>query len=200
MPVSGEQLHELGREGARRAKEWLEATTRVNAHWVNPQAYAVPKLSFPWADATARKFSFDLGGVLLGGELRSQMFLAESKFYKNAADQGSLYLEYLAKCYRALVVSPERCDNFMWITWAPFSIGDWSTLCAALHVEKAITRHAEKVFGNQERDPALESKSCEEVARRLWLIVLSERQESLVVSREHRAIIQAHEVSKEDTL
>lgn len=83
MHVSGEQLHERGREGASRAKEWLEATTRVNAHWVNPHEYAVPKLSFPWADATAKKFSFDLGGVLLGGDLHSQMFLAESKLYHN---------------------------------------------------------------------------------------------------------------------
>ncbi|MCA1606397.1 MAG: hypothetical protein LC775_13230 [Acidobacteria bacterium] len=198
--MSGEQLHELGREGARRAKEWLEATTRVNAHWVNPDRYAIPKLSFYWADSAARKFSFDLGGVLLGGDLHSQMFLAESKLYKADSDQGTLYVEYLAKCYRALAMSPERCDNFMWITWSPFSIKRWATLCTAPYVKEAITQHAERVFGDQKRDPEIEGKMCEDVARRLWLIVLSERQESLVISREHRAIIQAHEVRREGTL
>lgn len=200
VPVSGEQLHDLGREGARRAKEWLEATTRVNAQWVNPDRYAVPKLSFTWADIKQSTFSFDLGGILLGGDLHSQEFLAESKYYKKPGDQGTLYVDYLAKCYRALAVRPDRCDNFMWITWAPFNITKWHDLCSADQVRDAINEHAGKVFGEQERDEESERKACEVVSRRLWLIVLSERQESLVISREHRAVIQAHDVRMGDTL
>jgi hypothetical protein len=81
---------------------------------------------------------------------------------------------------------------------SPSEIG---VFCAQLHVSRRLSRTTlGKSFGDQKRDPALESKTCEEVARRLWLIVLSERQESLVVSREHRAIIQAHEVGKENML
>lgn len=29
-PIHGEALHELGRDGARRAKQWLESTSRVD--------------------------------------------------------------------------------------------------------------------------------------------------------------------------
>jgi hypothetical protein len=78
--MTGEETQEKGRKGAHRAKEWLEATTRVSVHWVNPEPYAVAQLSFTWANESP-DFSFDLGGVLMGDELAGQEFLAEVKFY-----------------------------------------------------------------------------------------------------------------------
>jgi hypothetical protein len=63
--------------------------------WVNPDPVAVPKLTFQWTDGGT--FSFDLGGVLEGGELAGHEFLAEAKMYANAGDQNALYDEYLAK-------------------------------------------------------------------------------------------------------
>ena len=50
--MSGEATHAKGADGARRAKAWLEATTRVNVHWVNPDPVAVEKLTFSWADGS----------------------------------------------------------------------------------------------------------------------------------------------------
>jgi hypothetical protein len=64
-----------GAEGARRAKLWLESTTRVNVQCVNPHRVAVPRLTFKWHGGST--FSFDLGGVLLGEDLHGQEFLAE---------------------------------------------------------------------------------------------------------------------------
>src|SRR6476620_2063232 len=96
--MTGEEIHELGRTGARKAKKWLEATTRANVHWVNPSWAA--KLEFDWADGN--KFSFDLGGVLLGDSLEGKTFLAESKYYTKPGDQPSEYRAYLARCYRTL--------------------------------------------------------------------------------------------------
>jgi hypothetical protein len=46
--IEGESAQAKGADGARRAKRWLESTTRVNAQWVNPNAAAVPKLQFKW--------------------------------------------------------------------------------------------------------------------------------------------------------
>ena len=187
--VSGEATHAKGADGARRAKSWLGATTRVNAHWVNPQPVAVRKLTFYWVDRTS--FSFDLGGVLIGGEYEAQEFLAVCKKYSKPQDQGTAYVDYLAKCYRASVTNPDRCDNFMWITWAPFSVGKWDRLCSADEVEEAVKLHRARAVGDgAEVDPKL----CRTVAERLWLIVLSDRQESLVITPAHRALITAERV------
>src|SRR4051794_36719201 len=82
---------------------------------INPDA--VDKLTFPWSDG--RTFSFDLGGVLRGADIHGQEFLAEIKNYSAASDQGNLYTEYLAKCYRAFQEMPARCDHFMWLTRHP---------------------------------------------------------------------------------
>jgi hypothetical protein len=56
----------------------------------------------------------DLGGVMIGGEYDRQEFLAECKKYAKPQDQGVAYLEYLARCYRAFMTKPDRCNNFMW--------------------------------------------------------------------------------------
>src|SRR5437899_735256 len=93
----GEATHAVGRDGAIRAKQWLDATTRVDVTWINPDA--VEKLTFTWADGST--FSFDLGGTLRGGDWHGEEFFAEVKKYSAAQDQGQLYSEYLAKCYRA---------------------------------------------------------------------------------------------------
>jgi hypothetical protein len=187
--VSGEATHAKGADGARRAKAWLEATTRVNAHWVNPQPVAVRKLTFQWTDGAS--FSFDLGGVLMGGDYEAQEFLAECKKYYKAQDQGVAYVEYLAKCYRASVTNPDRCDNFMWITWAPFSIGKWDRLCSAEEVAAAVQLHRARAIQD---GTEVDFELCRTVSERLWLIVLSDRQESLVITPEHRALITADRV------
>lgn len=195
--VSGEQLHAQGADGARRAKLWLEATTRANVWWVNPEPVAVPKLSFSWIDGAS--FSFDLGGTLSGGTIDGQEFLAESKQYANANDQNALYDEYLAKCYVALKARPDRCDNFMWITWSAFATTTWSELCTAGRVEAAVKKHAPKALGVAVDNAAeqLDVDHCGDVAGRLWIIVLSERQEEhLVLAPEHQALIRAHVAQK----
>lgn len=191
-------MHQSGFDGARRAKEWLEATTRVQVPWVVPEPHAVRKLTFHWADAGRTTFSYDIGGRFMGEDLEAQEFVAEVKNYKGAGDQSELYVAYLAKCYRAYQERDDRCDNFMWITWAPFSVKKWQQLCSCEEVFEAVVRHREKALGEPDlakAQAAVDKSCCEEVARRLWIIVLSERQESLVVTREHRGIIEKARVT-----
>lgn len=190
----GEATQAKGADGARRAKRWLEATTRANVPWVNPDPVAIPKLTFEWADGSAR-FSFDIGGTLIGGDVANQEFLAECKNYENAYNQNSLYNEYLAKCYVARLKRPDRCDNFMWITWSPFGTKTWSNLASSDRISEAVLKQGKRALGIDEKHaPAkLNEQLCKDVSSRLWIIVLSERQEKhLVLSAEHQGLIRAY--------
>lgn len=192
--VSGEQAHAKGADGAQRAKRWLEGTTRANVPWVNPDPVSVPKLTFPWVDGS-ESFSFDLGGTLISGEVAGQEFLAESKYYENAYNQGTMYYEYLAKCYAARKLRPDRCDNFMWITWSPFATTTWADLLSVDRVRKSVLKEHKRALGVAEEDApaAIDETVCKDVAARLWIIVLSERQEKhLVLSAEHQGLIRKH--------
>lgn len=196
--MAGEELHELGAQGARRAKRWLDRTTRADARWVTPDRVAVPKLTFEWADGST--FSFDLGGLLLGEALDGQEFLAEVKYYTSSGAQGKMYEEYLAKCYRAYSSRPDRCDNFMWITWAPFSVTSWATLCDAETVRTAVLQHRQKSLGVDDvasAEAVISGDLVAATAERLWLIVLSRRQEEqLQMSARHLALIRQHEIEQ----
>lgn len=194
--MTGEALHAIGADGARRAKLWLEATTRVHAKWVNPGRLATKKLTFAWSDGA--NFSFDLGGLLRGGDVDSEEFLAECKKYTTAADQGALYKEYLAKCYRAYTEFPARCDNFMWITWAPFFTTKWDEITTAPFVRAAVEANLVRVLGEVAQPSDVDEDVISAVADRLWIIVLSERQEKhLVPTGEHRGVIEKYIVEQE---
>jgi hypothetical protein len=192
LSMPGEALHQQGADGANRAKLWLESTTRADARWVNPHPVALRRLTFDWCDGSS--YSFDLGGILRGDEVDGQEFLAEVKAYKDASDQGTLYEEYLAKCFRALHLRPERCDNFLWITWAPFKASTWSTVSSAESVRRAVAKHCAKALGEQEVAwEDVPEETAEDVSQRLWIIVLSERQERVLrLTPEHMSVVEAH--------
>ena len=196
--MSGEQTHEVGRDGSRRAKIWLDLTTRANVYWVNPEPFAVDKLEFDWADGT--KFSFDLGGIMLGGEKNHQLFLAEVKNYSASADQGNHYHEYLAKCFRARITRPSLAENFLWITWTPFLVTQWSDLCSTKRLTESLIKERVRALGISDEKEAQEylnnhTQELEDVAARLWTpIVLSEHQEKhLTLTKEHLALIRAED-------
>ncbi|WP_236561137.1 hypothetical protein, partial [Streptomyces sp. F-3] len=137
------------------------------------------------------------GGILSGGEFDNNLFMAECKKYASPGDQGTHYLSYLAKCYVILSQQPNAVDHFMWITWCPFNVYDWNKLLTPEWVTKAIEKHSEDIFGDLppgDIDKSINHEIVHEVAKRLWMIVLSDKQEKLVISREHRALIQAHEI------
>lgn len=186
--TTGEEIHALGADGAQRAKRWLEGTTRVLHVWMNPEDAA--KLTFGWASSGS--FSFDLGGSLQGGDLHNKNFYAEVKKYSSAGDQGTEYRKYLAKCYLALAQQPAMCDHFMWITWAPFSIIKWPVLRNAEYVRESVLKYSAKTLGGEDEHP--DDTLCKEVADRLWLIVLSDRQEELRLTDEERGRVIQHRI------
>ncbi|MTE19653.1 hypothetical protein F0L17_11040 [Streptomyces sp. TRM43335] len=194
--MPGEALHQLGDDGARRAKRWLESTTRVKAAWLNTDPYSAGRLEFPWSYG-GWNFSYDIGGILHGGEFSGQMFLAECKKYSAAGDQGTHYQSYLAKCYVTLLHHARLADHFMWITWHPFLVGSWGKLCSVDKVREGVLSEASRVFNTESEDEAkalIDEDIAQEVANRLWLLVLSDKQEKLVITPEHRGILIKHEV------
>ncbi|MEU1290248.1 hypothetical protein [Kitasatospora sp. NPDC005856] len=195
--MPGEELHEVGADGARRAKEWLEATTRVKASWTNTDPKWSRRMTFKWPTGKQTPFSLDLGGLLCGGEFDNDIFMAECKKYASASDQGTHYLAYLAKCYVILSQQETAADHFMWITWCPFNVTDWDKLLTEEWLRKAILRHAPDIFGEVppgEVESLIDNDVVRLTAERLWMIVLSDKQEQLVITREHRSLIQRHDV------
>ncbi|MGA4777623.1 hypothetical protein ACPCUX_03700 [Cellulosimicrobium sp. AB352] len=195
----GEQSHQKGEDGVRRAKKWLDATTRVQASWTAYDDTASGKLEFVWPYG-GNQYSYDLGGVLAGGDYHLQHFLAESKKYDDASDQGTHFDKFLAQSYVTLDTDGRMADHFMWITWAPFRITTWTSLFSTGKIEDALLSdvNRQRVFGGVDVETArsqIDRDLAEEVSRRIWVIVLSDKQETLVISDDERAQVVARRIA-----
>lgn len=87
----------------------------------------------------------------------------------------------------------------MWITWHPFHQTNWSRLCSPAFVFDCVLKFRADTVGENDWEAAKKLISldvCEEVADRLWLIVLSDKQETLTLSDEHRGLIENYELTK----
>lgn len=191
----GEDAHVIGADGVRRAKQWLESTMRVGWVWTNAGSAATKrKLIYNWPGGTPNQtFSFDLGGVMRGGEFDGDQFSAEVKCYSKENKQPDMFRKFLAECYVALGQNPRGCDHFMWITWTPFESTAWHKHCTAEKVRQSVLKHHELVFGTTspgDADAQIDHERVKEVADRLWLIVLSEKQEHLMPLVEWQSIIE----------
>ena len=196
--MPGEINHQIGADGTRRAKAWLDATTRVESSWTVEDAFSISRLEYDWPYG-GQKFSFDLGGVLSGGEFHKAMFVAESKKYSAPADQGDHYDDWLAKCYVMKMTNQPCADHFMFITWNPFRANSWQDLVTPKAITAGLLRekNRKRVFNVDQEEAArsmIDQGLLEDVARKLWLIVLSDKQERLVISDADRALIISHRV------
>src|SRR6266702_760573 len=153
MSIVGEALHDKGRDGARRAKRWLETTTRVTVSWLNTEPAVGERCQFDWPYG-GRKFSFDIGGFLRGQDFDGHSFLAECKKYGTVGNQSTEYPEYLAKCYVAYQQQPKWSNHFMWITWHPFNVTNWASLCSTEFVHKSVLGERSRVLGTQDENEA----------------------------------------------
>ena len=194
-------MHQQGADGMRRAKRWLDSTTRIESSWTNEDQVTASRLEFPWPYG-GQPFSFDVGGILSGGEFEKNFFVCESKKYTSASDQGSHYDDWVAKCYVTRRDHSRLADQFMWITWHPFRVTDWNKLVTPDTVIDSLLlpRNSKRVFDTEDRsatEDMINRPLVDDVASRLWIIVLSDKQEKLVISTEDRAILTAHKVREE---
>ena len=173
----GEVAHEAGREGVQRAKRWLERTGRVDVYWTAYEHPSMLAVTRPGGNDR----SFDLGGVIRGGDLDSHQLFAEVKNYRSAGNQPEQYGDYLANAYCKMLEGRERLYQFMWITWHPFNLKKWVTLCETPEVREQVSKRQPEWLGS---DTSVDEELCDLVADRLWLIVLSKKQEQLCMSNE----------------
>jgi len=105
-----------------------------------------------------------------------------------------LYRDYLAKCYRAFMLMPNRCDIFMWITWSPFMVTRWDEIRNPEFVRECAAANPARILGTpvSANSLGIDPEVCEEVAKRLWLIFLSTEQEMLVPTMSAREVVEAH--------
>lgn len=200
-PLSGEQRHELGREGIRLAKRFLESTCRAEVLWEQPVAAA--KLQFPKAgasqDSTASSdfFSFDLGGVIRSGPDDGDTFLAEVKKVNQADPQPNQYRDFLAQVYRVLTLPGASHDHFAWITWHPFSLTQWTSLATPEYVIHAIEDDEGRRYTAVADGESTDADVARQVAEQVMVIVLGDRQvEVLTLSDELRETVARSLVSR----
>ena len=196
--MPGEEMHQKGADGARRAKRWLDATTRTRASWTNEDTVAAGRLTFNWPHAGQQPFSFDVGGLLFGPPFENHSFMAEVKNYSNA-NLGTDYDDFLAKCYLVWRDHPKWANQFMFLTWHPFRITSWTALCAPEAIKQACVANRKRLFGEDDETTAeqmVDFKLTQELEKRLWLVVLSSKQEDLLISDEDRALIVHSRITK----
>jgi len=180
--MPGEEIQETGRDGVRRAKEWLERTGRADVYWT---AYEQPSMLVVKRPGGGER-SFDMGGTLHGGEFKASPFYAEVKKYSTVGGQADMYGDYIANCYCMLLAEPDKPFEFMWITWHPFSQSKWAKLCEWDEVRDEVEARKTDWLGTA---AVVDEQLCRDVAERLWLIVLSDQQERLGMSVEMLAEI-----------
>jgi hypothetical protein len=190
--MAGEDSQDKGRDGLESAKIWLNLSTRVHRSWAYDDPILGEMLHFEWPYVTgqSKPFSFDLGGEFRGDPLDHQSFVAEVKNYRYEMDLPEHYRDFLAKCYVALASKATRCDHFLWISWSPFQAQKWHKHVTTENVRKSILHNANRrrVLGvDDETDAAgkLDPELLTEVARRVWLVTLSDRQVMLVPTEDH---------------
>jgi hypothetical protein len=161
----------------------------VKSSWSAYDRGAPDRLTYPWPEG-GKSYSYDLGGNFLGGDLENEFFLAECKKY-TTDQQGNHFDKFLAQSYATLERYPHLADHFLWITWHPFRVKDWNHLYNEEAIRKALAAERARLFGAdvQEADVAglVNDAIVADLADRIWIIVLSDRQETLVISNDDRA-------------
>lgn len=186
---AGEDSQDQGRDGLHEAKRWLEMSTRVSQSWTHSDGAFAELLGFSWPHGGGT-FTFDLGGVFRGDSLEGQSFVAEVKKYRKENDLSTHFRDFLAKCYVALITAPNRCDNFLWISWAPFQAQKWDEHTSIDRIKAALLHNVncERLFGTADTNVAssqMDASALFAVSQRIWLLTLADKQVDLVLTKDH---------------
>lgn len=138
--------------------------------------------------------SFDLVGDILDEDGRAGNTLyVECKKYTSDGNQATLYAEYLAVCYSAFAhatgsLGAPASWEFMWATTHPFAQTNYSKLTTEGEIKDACTSetHKERLGGHD-----YDSDLGAELAKRLWLVILNDRMEEMIMGTELRKAVAA---------
>lgn len=191
MPT--EVVHELGRKGVHEIKEWLEATTRFAfTYTVYDNAAMCTVICL-----NNEKKTLDLEGTTRPADPNalSGPVSVECKKYTTPGGQGTEYRRFLAIAYSNTVrtinmMGMDARREFMWVTYHPFSQGDWPDLMSATYLRGCLEEHADLLEG-----VAIDDDLLALVASRIWVMVVQQRQvdirlDKFELSKVHTALLQ----------
>lgn len=212
--MPGEAMHLKGADGARRAKRWLDATTRTKASWTNEDAVAAARMEFSWPSGGGHPFSFDVGGILAGEPFENHAFLAEVKNY-TGDDLGPDYDDFVAKAYLVRRDHERVADQFMFLSWHPFRVGTWMKHTSVPAIIHGLAKNHHRAFPADDAAQAcfperlklsdldnllpcrhMDQLVLSDLAERMWNIVLTEKQEQLVISQEDLKMVIAERTAR----
>lgn len=171
--TDADPMHEIGREGVRIARRYLDSTTRLTVPFDVSDEPQLCKLLM--LDGTNKQF--DLSGFFFEPK---RFVYVEAKKYSASRDQGTKFSDFLAhacsctaRSWLDLGTDPQW--EFIWLTWHPFALGRWQQLLSRDELRTAITGRPELLGGY-----AVNEQVIEEIADRLWLLVLHDKQTDLM--------------------
>jgi hypothetical protein len=184
--VAGEKQHEAGRQGVVEVRRWLDSTTRFTTLW---DVYGTPDQTIVKLPGGAAR-GFDIAGYLRDEDGKAgPKFYAEVKRYSSASGQQQLYEEYLAVSYAATLearsADHDPATEFLWVTWHPFSQGKYLKLTEPPEIKAACKKH-EALLGGEAFDQTL----ADTLAKRLWLLIVNQRQADMTMSKRNLAELQ----------
>lgn len=193
--LGGEELHKIGENGAKRIKTWLDSTYRFR---IDRSIYDLDANGMPYTQMRVPQLQkdrferFDLVGSLLGEDaMPGRRIFVECKEYSEAGKQAALYDEYLAVCYSGFVALSSQIGGpadieFMWATSHPFAVTTYSRLVGPDQIEVACKSHAERLG-----EYTFDRSTAEQLAPRLWLAIINERIEEMIMGVELRKAVAA---------
>lgn len=187
-----EEVQELGRDGVAMVKRWLEATTFMELNW---NVYEDPALCIVSClgekirntpqgpkSAGARTKKFDLAGNFIG--LKRSPVVVESKNYTSSSGQHKYFKEFLAIAYSSTVWEIENKHSdvsreFIWVTFHPFILKDWTILDTEGKIEEALGEFPEYLDGRE-----IDRQILRSVSERIWILVMHKKQEGISLTHE----------------
>jgi hypothetical protein len=173
MPA--EENHEIGREGVFLFKRWLEATTYLDLPW-----HAYGSAAHCEVHHMGGIKTYDLAGMFLIEGMPP--VVVECKRYGSVGAQAAEFEQFLAIAYGTVLW--EKSQNmrpknrhFIWATTHPFAQSAWPNLTSVAKIQEAVAKYPEFV-GN---DP-FNQELGHSLAERVWLLVLSEKQERIMLT------------------
>lgn len=182
---------EIGRNGVKRVRRLLDGTMRFQMPYdiyESPERVILPLLT------EGKTKSFDLRGHYSdeSGDAGSEIYV-EAKNYADAGNQAAEFRKFLAWAYSAtmrkkmeLGLDPKL--EFMWATTCPWKGSGFREVASQEALREAIDTAGEDVIpADHARDEAV----VDALAERLWVWVICDRQEEMVLSNLMRSWIAA---------
>jgi hypothetical protein len=197
-----EEEQEIGREGVARVKRLLEGTLRFSLPYNAYQHRERVTLTM----LTGHLETYDLNGDVLNehGQERTRLFI-ESKNVDGAGSQGLEFKRFLAQAYSATRHPidqglPDPKYEFMWATTCPWKGDGFRRIATADEVSGAVewdkTRDPDELLMGRKMakvvpdDHNIDHELVRTVATRIWVWVISERQDEMILSAQMRGWLQ----------